>query len=447
MRIVFFSYGTRGDAQPQVALAAGLRERGFDARVAAPENLRGFVERAGVEYAPLHGNSQAILESEEGQRWLRSGNVRAFMNSMAKIAREIDPQVFASGLEAARGADLVVGGTLIEELSATLAEHLRVPLAFAHTIPSEPTGEYPSPIVTTARLPFAFMNRATYALVRKLAFPLHRDALNVFRRQLGLAPQTATVVGRARELGVPALQLWSRHLVPHAADADAQAVTTGSIRVPAAVRARLGEAEPPAALSAWLAAGPPPVYLGFGSMPMPSLEAFTRDVLTLADELDLRFVVCGGWNDTAAVAHLAGPRAHFVRTVDHAWLFPRCAAVVHHGGAGTTFAAAEAGVPSVVCSFFADQPFWGSRIAALGVGVHLPFKRLNRRTMRAALQRALGNDVRSNAAALARRLRDEDGNTRALDALEGIARRGALRPGAIAVQPGALPQPAGPGTG
>ncbi|XWV17885.1 MAG: glycosyltransferase family 1 protein [Gemmatimonas sp.] len=201
MRIVFFSYGTRGDAQPQVALASGLVARGIEARVAAPENLRSFVERAGVEYAPLHGNSQTILESEEGQRWLRSGNVRAFMSSMAEIARELDPHVFASGLEAARGADVIVGGTLTEELSVTLAEHLRIPFTFAHTIPCEPTGAYPCPLVTTAKLPWAFLNRATYALFRRLAFPIHRDAINVFRRELGLPPQTATAVGRARELG------------------------------------------------------------------------------------------------------------------------------------------------------------------------------------------------------------------------------------------------------
>lgn len=435
MRIVFFSYGTRGDAQPQVALAAGLQARGFRTRVAAPENLRGFVERAGVEYAPLYGNSQTILESEEGQRWLRAGNVRAFVDSVAKISREIDPHVFASGLEAARGADLVVGGTLIEELSVTLAEHLQVPFTFAHTIPSEPTGAYPCPIVTTTRLPFAFLNRATYALFRKLLFPLHRDSINAFRRQLGLPAQTDTVVSRARELGVPALQLWSPHLVPHPDDAHPQAVTTGAIRVPAAIRARLGEAAPSAELREWLAAGPPPVYLGFGSMPMPTLDAFTRDVLSVAEELDLRFVVCGGWNDTEAVAQLAGRRMHFVRSVDHGWLFPQCAVVVHHGGAGTTFAAAESGVPSVVCSFFADQPFWGKRIAALGAGAHLPFAKLNRRTLRAALQRALGEDTRRNAADLGRRLRAEDGNARALDALERIARRGVqvARPGTAAV--------------
>ena len=89
------------------------------------------------------------------------------------------------------------------------------------------------------------------------------------------------------------------------------------------------------------------------------------------------------------------------------------------------FAAAEAGVPSVVCSFFADQPFWGSRIAALGVGTHVPFVKLKQRTLHAALQRALSEDTRSNAAELGRKLRNEDGNAKALDALERIVRSGA----------------------
>jgi sterol 3beta-glucosyltransferase len=239
----------------------------------------------------------------------------------------------------------------------------------------------------------------------------------VWRRGLGLPPQTATVLSRAKELGLPALQLWSEHLVPHPHDASPDAVTTGFIRVPSSVRQRLGEATPEPELTRWLSAGKPPLYLGFGSMPMPTLEAFTRDVLSVATELDLRLVVCGGWNDTGPVKHLAGERAYFLRSVDHGWLFPKCAAVVHHGGAGTTFAAAEAGVPSVICSFFADQPFWGSRIERLGSGTHVPVVKLSQPTLRAALQRALHDDARRTAAALGDKLRLEDGNARALAAL------------------------------
>ena len=417
MRVVFYSYGTRGDAQPQIALAAGLAEQGFQVRVAAPENLRGFVERAGIEYAPLFGNSQAILESEEGQRWLRSGNVKAFMTSITNIYKEIDPQIFASGLEAARGADAIVGGTLSEEMTVTLAEHLNLPFAFGHTIPFETTGEYPCPLVTQTKLPFAFLNRGTYAFFRQVAWPVHRDSINVWRRQLGLPPQKTTVVSRGKELGLPAVQLWSSHVVPHPGDASPDAVTTGFVRLPPALRLRLGETEPPPELTAWLAAGKPPVYLGFGSMPMPTLEAFTRDVLAVADALDLRFIVCGGWNDTDLLQHRASERVHFVRSVDHGWLFPRCAAIVHHGGAGTTFAAAESGVPSIVCSFFADQPFWGSRLQQLGVGAHIPFVKLSKERLRAALEHVLTERVRASAAALGAKLRQEDGNARALEAL------------------------------
>ncbi|HVJ93248.1 MAG TPA: glycosyltransferase, partial [Labilithrix sp.] len=121
MRIVFFSYGTRGDAQPQVVLASALRERGYQVRVAAPENLRRLVEGAGVEYAPLSGNSQEILESEAGRRWLSSGNVRAFMKEMGKINARINPDIFKSAVAAASDADAIVGGTLTEDLSFTLA--------------------------------------------------------------------------------------------------------------------------------------------------------------------------------------------------------------------------------------------------------------------------------------------------------------------------------------
>lgn len=417
MRVVFYSYGTRGDAQPQVALAAGLALHGIDVRVAAPENLRSFVERAGVEYAPLHGNSQEIMESESGQKWLRSGNVRAFMSEAAKLCEKIDPDVFRMGLDAARDADAIVGGTLAEDLAFTLAEHRKIPFAFGHTIPFETTGAYPNPCVTPNPLPFAALNRFTYWLFRKLATGVHAKSLATFRRDLGLPPLPTTVVSRAAELGVPALQLWSEHLVPHPADAAPGAVTTGFLRMPPSVRARLGEAAPPASLTSWIDAGPPPVYVGFGSMPLPTLSEFAADLRAIAEELGIRIALSGGWNDVAAVQHLAGDALQFIEPVDHGWLFPRCAAVVHHGGAGTTAAGLEAGVPTVICSFFADQPFWGARVEKLGVGAHLPIVKLTRPRLTDAVRRVLTDDVRGKAKALGEKLRAEDGNARAVAAL------------------------------
>jgi len=420
MRVVFLSYGTRGDAQPQVALAEGLQARGVQTRVAAPENLEGFVAKAGAEYAPLFGNSKEIMESEKGQRWLRSGNVRAFMKEVANISKQIDPDVFRMGLEAVHDADAIVGGTLAEDLAYTLAEYKKIPIVFGHTIPFEPTREYPQPFVTTKALPFGFLNRVTFALVRKLLTSVHAESLTTFRASLGLAPLRATAVSRAAELGVPTLQLWSKHLVPHPADAGPKTTTTGFVRLPAAVHARLGETSPSEALTTWLDAGPPPVYIGFGSMPMPASEAFTHDLLVIAKELDIRIAMSGGWNDLEPVRHLACDQLHFIDAVDHRWLFPRCAAVVHHGGAGTTSTSVESGVPTVVCSVFADQPFWGARVQKLGVGVHLRMAKLNRARLTAALRRVLGEDVRRAARAMGEKLRAEDGGGQAVDALLSV---------------------------
>jgi sterol 3beta-glucosyltransferase len=423
MRIVFFSYGTRGDVQPQVALAAGLVERGIQARIAAPENLRSFVEKAGIEYAPLHGNSQEIMESESGQRWLRSGDVRAFMKEAASIAARVDPEVFRNGLAAVHDADAIVGGTLAEDLAFTLAEHRQVPFAFAHTIPFETTGDYPNPFVTTRSLPFRFLNRATYPLYRVLARKIHEKTLAEFRSELGLAPLTDTVVSRAAELDVPTLQLWSRHLVPHPADAPRRAITTGFMRLPASVRHRLGEQSPPESLVSWLAAGSPPVYIGFGSMPVPALREFVQDVLEIGRTLDIRIALSPGWNEVESLRNLESDSLRFIPPVDHNWLFSQCAAAVHHGGAGTTAASLEAGIPSVVCSFFADQPFWGSRIEHLGAGVHLPRSKMNRRKLHDALVRALSPESRAQARSLSEALCAEDGNNRAEDALVKLLER------------------------
>jgi sterol 3beta-glucosyltransferase len=423
MRVVFFSYGTRGDAQPQVAMAANLEQHGFRTRIAAPENLRDFIEQAGIEYAPLFGSSQEILESENGQRWLESGNVAAFMKELTKISQRIDPDVFRTGIEAARDADVIVGGTLAEDMAFTLSEFMRVPFLMAHTMPLETTGDYPQPLVTTKDLRLRSLNRATFALFRVLVSRQHAQTLAAFRRELGLDPRRGTVVSRSAELDIPVLQLWSPHLVPHASDAPPKAVTTGFQRMPQSVRARLGEKVPPEELQRWLEGGPPPVYVGFGSMPMPSLTRFAEEILDIGRSLGVRFALAPGWNDLASVRHMECDELRFVPPIDHEFLFKQCSAAVHHGGAGTTAASLEAGIPTIVCSFFADQPFWGTRVQRLGAGVHLPRVKMNRETLKDAVNRVMRDEVRHRAADIGRKLRAEDGNARAIDALTSFVNR------------------------
>lgn len=110
----------------------------------------------------------------------------------------------------------------------------------------------------------------------------------------------------------------------------------------------------------------------------------------------------------------------------HGWLFPRMAAVVHHGGAGTTAAGLLAGRPTVVCPFFADQPFWGQRVRELGVGsAPIPQPRLTAAKLAAAIELVTTDaQIRQCAAALGERLRAEGGAAAAAATLEAYVRAG-----------------------
>jgi sterol 3beta-glucosyltransferase len=104
----------------------------------------------------------------------------------------------------------------------------------------------------------------------------------------------------------------------------------------------------------------------------------------------------------------------------HDWLFPRTAAVVHHGGPGTAAVAIAAGRPQVICPFMADQPFWGARLHRLGLAP-APVARsaLTAASLADAISSALaGGLMPRRAEALGRLVRAEDGTATAVAMLE-----------------------------
>jgi len=174
---------------------------------------------------------------------------------------------------------------------------------------------------------------------------------------------------------------------------------------------------PPVALSAFLAAGPPPVYVGFGSMRNRQPQVVTALVVEALERAGQRGVLHSGWD---GLAELRLPETIFpVDSIPHDWLFPRMAAIVHHGGAGTTAAALRAGRPAVVVPFFADQPFWARRVYELGVGPYpLPRARLTAARLADAITAAVYDPTMlERAVALGERLRAEDGVSEAVRVL------------------------------
>jgi UDP:flavonoid glycosyltransferase YjiC (YdhE family) len=203
---------------------------------------------------------------------------------------------------------------------------------------------------------------------------------------------------------VPVLYCFSPNVVPPATDHGENVKVCGYWFVD-----RPADWQPSVELMAFLEAGPAPVYIGFGSMTDRNPEALTRIALDALAASGQRGVLLSGWG---GIGKENLPDTVFViDSAPHDWLFPKMAAVVHHGGAGTTAASLRAGVPSIVVPFIADQPFWGDRVHKLGVGpAPLPRKQLTAAALADAIRTAVGNqEMRTRAAALGDCIRSENG--------------------------------------
>jgi sterol 3beta-glucosyltransferase len=179
--------------------------------------------------------------------------------------------------------------------------------------------------------------------------------------------------------------------------------------------------QPPKDLLRFLDDGPPPVYVGFGSVVARDPDLLTRLVLQAGQIAKQRLVLLSGWGALSQPA--ASKDVYFLQAAPHDWLFPRMAAVVHHGGAGTTAAGLRAGKPTITCPFFAVQFFWGRRVTALGVGpATMPRKRLTAERLAEAIIEAVSNPVmRQRANELGERIRQEDGVGKAIEIIEKYA--------------------------
>jgi sterol 3beta-glucosyltransferase len=256
-------------------------------------------------------------------------------------------------------------------------------------------------------------NRLTYTLSVKLAWAQYRGIINPWRQStLGLPPAPRSFDEMKLPNGdpVPTMYPYSEYVVPRPADWPASTVATGYWFLD-----RLDEWQPPDDLGAFLEAGPPPVYVGFGSMAGRDPAKKAQAAIGALGEVGQRGIIATGWGGLRAEE--LPPTVFSIEAAPHDWLFRRVAAVVHHGGAGTTAASLRAGVPTIICLFFGDQPFWGRRVAALGVGPNpIPQKKLNTLNLAAAIEQAISdNKMGQRAAALGKKIEAEDGVARAIE--------------------------------
>jgi sterol 3beta-glucosyltransferase len=421
-RITLVAQGTRGDIQPFVALAHALRERGHEPLLGVPPNLVEFVRRCGLPVCTVAGDSKAILESDEGRKWLSSGNVRAFFRALDKAFQQFETEFTQNIADAAAQADLVVANILTDDVAHVVCDARKIPLVVAHTMPLLPTSEAPNLFVSNGWVPTKTLRRLTHTLANGEAWKSRVSMVNAIAAKLGVTPHDRLLSETNAAKSLPYLQLYSEKVSPRPSDWHEGAAVTGFLRLQTKLREALGE-QPSRALIDWLRAGEAPVFLGFGSMPVLDPAALLQSAVSVGQELGVRTLIGAGWSQLESLRATLPSTAFIVDSVDHEWLFPQCSAVVHHGGAGTTMTGLEAGRPTMICSVFADQPYWGARVEKLGVGRHVPFSKLDRSTLLAGVAALRSPAVRERAEALGQQLRAEDGVARAVSAIEAILQR------------------------
>jgi len=406
MKVIVATYGTEGDARPFAALCRGLIDAGHEARLLADAGTLGGAEALGVPATALAGDIRGALASRRAVAGVvaKGGGFNATTRALAAIANDNAESWLRAIVEAGDGCDVVVAAGLSAFAAFSAAERLGVKSVGAGMIPITPTAAFPSPFLPPGLVP-RFLNRSSHAFVNAMLWRAFRDRTNAAREMFRLPPRKTVWTDLPMLYGV------SPALMPAPADWPA------NVRLCGQWLSRSAAWTPPAALSAFLAAGEAPVYIGFGSMTGFD-EARLLDALVKA-MAGRRALFHPGWSGVDPKA-LPG-NVFVVGDTPHAWLLPRAAAVVHHGGSGTSHSAARAGAPSVVTPFAGDQFFWAERLRLAGVA---PAAVNGRRPKAEAFARALdfaaSAPARDRARALGERMRAEDGVADAVAALERI---------------------------
>jgi UDP:flavonoid glycosyltransferase YjiC (YdhE family) len=414
MKITIISAGSRGDVQPYVALGKGLKEAGHAVGVLASQDFQNLITAHGLEFFDMGGSMESVAQSMQGL--LEQGNFLKILMSMGPAAERLVGQATVNGLAACQGSDLIIAGLGGLFIGLALSEKLGIPFVPAYLYPFTPTREFSSVLspLPQMRLP-PWANSLSHRVAQQMMWQTYRAADNKARSQmLQIAPASfwgpfASLQRQKQTI----LYGYSPKVIPFPKDwGDFLHVTGYWFLEPSAGW------EPPIDLVNFLQSGPPPVYIGFGSMVNRKPEETADLVLQALARTSQRGILSSGWG---GLKKEELPETVFmIGSIPHTWLFPKMAAVVHHGGVGTTAAGLRAGIPAIVTPFMGDQPFWGQRIYELGVGPRpIPRRRLTVDRLAESIRIAVSDtEMQRKATRLGEDIRAEDGIARAVDVLE-----------------------------
>jgi vancomycin aglycone glucosyltransferase len=375
MRILLSTIGSRGDVQPLMALGLQLKELGQDVHMCVPPDFHEWIEGLRISVTPIgqelrstgKSNPMAVRPTPEQIRQMMEGTVAAQFETITA---------------AAQGCDVIVGATALQIAAPSIAERLGIPYFFAAYCPAViPSSHHAPPVLPALGDKPVTMTDYTELWEKDAARwnMQWRDILNSHRERLGLSPVKEVhrhiLTNQPWLASDPTLGPWDDPV-------GASVFQTGAWI--------LNDTHPLSPeLESFLDAGEPPIYFGFGSIRAP--EEFSRITIETARRLGRRAILLKGWADLSLVDN--EPDCIAIGEVNHQLLFKRVAAIVHHGGAGTTHAATRGGAPQVVIPQHYDQYYWAGRVQHIGIGIAHTSTIPTVDSLTSALEKALQSEV------------------------------------------------------
>lgn len=405
MKITILTAGSRGDTQPYIALGLALQKAGHSVRIATFANFKVLVESSGLEFYPVQGDAIQVSRSEIGREAMSPDNplkVMLSFNQLKKLVGNLQQDFYNACL----GADAVAyhPGAAIGYFTA---QEMKIPAVLATPYAFTPTSDYPSLLFYHLPRLGNIYNSLTHRIQAQIFWSTASQAIREYwQGQFGHPPANfGNPFPRQITRHDPTLISYSEYVFPRPADWPEHVHITGYWFLD-----EESGWQPSQDLLDFLQGGEPPVYVGFGSVGDATMaEQKTHLVIEALKQSGQRGVLATGWNAMTKIINLP----EFIYMIDsapHSWLFPRMAAVIHHGGAGTTAAGFRAGVPNIILPFGNDQFAWGLRAFELGVGPRpVPQKRLTVEALAGAITAALEPQIFAAAGRLGEKIRREHG--------------------------------------
>jgi rhamnosyltransferase subunit B len=413
-RVPITTWGSLGDLHPYVALALGLQSRGHEVILATGECYRRKIEALGIGFRAVRPdcawlNDPVVVRRLTHPRW---GIIRAVQMQLMSLRES-----YEDTLAATERTDLLVAN-MAAYASAIVAEKKEMPWVSAMHIPTGIFSAYDPPLIPgfpgfSKNLrglgprfwgPFG---RSVNRVASVLAGPWHRVRKEVgLPRARGFNPLTESYSPSLH------LALFSKWLADKQLDWPVQTIVTGFPWYDAD-----GDAGLPQKLARFLDDGEPPLVFTLGTAVVADAGAFYHHSAAAAKLLGRRAVLLVK-NPRVVLPEL--PEG--VMAFDYApfsLLFPRAAAIVHHGGIGTTGQAMRSGRPSLVMPCAWDQPDNAERAVRLGIARTIARNRYEAKRVAAELRLLFENPAYSQRAAeIAAKVRQEEGAKAACDAIE-----------------------------